>query len=150
MASSQFKNNGCIILWTDETEPTGASNDSNQNDRTHYLMEIAISPLAKGNAYNSTFNYTHSSDIATMQELFNVFTGTGSGFLNDAANPSNANANGASGVARDLSDLFVPGAILSVTAQSEPAMPVWMLGFMGVLLAAAAIHVLPMPRAQRS
>ena len=59
MASSQFKNNGCIILWTDETEPTGASNDSNQNDRTHYLMEIAISPLAKGNAYNSTFNYTH-------------------------------------------------------------------------------------------
>jgi phosphatidylinositol-3-phosphatase len=151
MASPQFKNNGCIVLWTDETEPTGATNDtSSQNDFNHTLMEIVISPLAKGNAYNSTFNYTHSSDIATMQELFNVFTGTGSGLLNDAANPSNANASGASGVARDLTDLFVPGAIQSVTAQSEPAMPVWMLGFMGVLLAAAAIHVLPMPRAQRS
>jgi hypothetical protein len=151
MASPQFKNNGCIVLWTDETEPTGATNETpSQNDFNHTLMEIVISPLAKGNAYNSTLNYTHSSDIATMQELFNVFTGTGSGFLNDAANPSNANASGASGVSRDLTDLFVPGAIVSVVAQSEPAMPIWMLGFMGVLLAATAIYVLPVSRTQRN
>ena len=42
-----------------------------------------ISPLAKGNAYNSTLNYTHSSDLKTLQELFGV-PAPGGGFLGDA------------------------------------------------------------------
>ena len=37
-----------------------------------------ISPLAKGNAYDSTLTYTHSSDLKTMQELFGVY-GPGEG-----------------------------------------------------------------------
>jgi hypothetical protein len=132
MASPQYQAGGAIIIWTDETE------GSPQNDFAHTLTEIVISPLAKGNAYASTLNYTHSSDLHTMQELFQVTGNTTSGYLNDAANPSNPtpaslvglqNALPATsplsgqpttppsgygtGQAYDLSDLFQPGVIPS-------------------------------------
>jgi hypothetical protein len=122
MASQQYKDNGMIVIWTDETE------GSNQNDFQHTLTEIVISPLAKGNAYASTLNYTHSSDLNTLQKIFQVTGNTNSGFLNDAANPSNptpAALVGArtelgggpsgygTGTAYDLSDLFQPGVIPS-------------------------------------
>ncbi len=94
MASKAYKNNGAIIIWYDETEGT------NQNDFSHTLPEIVISPLAKGNAYNSTLNYTHSSDLKSLQELFGVFAPEG-GFLGDAKTPAT----------NDLSDLFKPGAL---------------------------------------
>ena len=130
MASPQYQNNGVIVIWTDETE------GSNANDFKHTLMEIVISPLAKGNAYASTLNYTHSSDLRTMQEIFQTTANTQTGFLNDAANPSNttpANLVGTTtalnalaplpgqsltppsgygtGQALDLADLFQPGVI---------------------------------------
>ncbi|MBR8832776.1 MAG: phosphoesterase [Stigonema ocellatum SAG 48.90 = DSM 106950] len=92
-ASKAYKDNGAIIIWYDETEGT------NQNDFSHTLTEIVISPLAKGNAYESTLNYTHSSDLKSLQELFNVYTPEG-GFLGDANTPGT----------NDLSDLFKPGA----------------------------------------
>ena len=111
-ASPAYKNNGAIVIWTDETEGT------NQNDFNHTLTEIVLSPLAKGNAYASNVNFTHSSDIATMQEIFQVTANTPTGYLNDAANVSNsagAQAGTAPGfgtsVAQDMSDLFVAGAI---------------------------------------
>ena len=110
MASQAYQNNGAIIIWTDETEGT------NQNDFNHTLTEIVISPLAKGNGYASNLNYTHSSDLNTLQKIFQVTSQTPTGYLNDAANPSNS-SNGQTGVgfgtgtAYDLSDLFVPGAI---------------------------------------
>lgn len=132
MASPQYQNNGVIVIWTDETE------GSNQNDFKHTLTEIVISKLAKGNAYASTLNYTHSSDVRTVQEIFQVTANTASGYLNDAANPSNAtpanlvgtptaltatttlpgqSATPPSGYgmseAYDLSDLFQPGVIPS-------------------------------------
>ena len=120
-----------IFIWTDETE------GSNQNDFNHTLTEIVISPLCKGNAYNSTLNFTHSSDVATMQKIFGLVANTPTGFLNDAANFSNS-SNGQVGVsqiagahswstaftqaasptggfgtgtAQDMSDLFVSGTI---------------------------------------
>jgi hypothetical protein len=133
MASPIYQaGHAAIVLWTDETEGT------NQNDFNHTLTEIVISPLAKGNAYDSTLNYTHSSDIATIQKIFGVTANSATGFLNDAANASNATPNGVTGVsqkagtapygtaftqaesptggfgtgtAQDLSDLFVPGTI---------------------------------------
>ena len=112
MASQAYQDNGAIVIWTDETEGT------NQNDFNHTLMEIVISPLAKGNAYNSKANLSHSSDVATMQEIFRVTANTATGYLNDAANPSNsagALAGSAAGfgtsTAQDMADLFVPGAI---------------------------------------
>jgi hypothetical protein len=130
MASPQYKNNGVIIIWTDETE------GSPQNDFRHTLTEIVISPLAKGNAYCSTLNYTHSSDLATMQKIFQVAANTDTGYLNDAANLSNPTpaslvgtvsgltatttltgqsatppSGYGTGQAQDLSDLFLPGVI---------------------------------------
>jgi len=101
-----------IVLWTDETE------GSPQNSFGQTLLEIVLSKQAKGNAYNSTLNYTHSSDIATMQKLFGLTGSTPSGFLNDAANFSNSSGALAgsalgygTGIAQDLSDLFKPGVI---------------------------------------
>ena len=94
MASRAYKNNGAIVIWYDETEGT------NQNDFSHTLAEIVISPLAKGNAYDSTLDYTHSSDLKSLEELFGVYA-PGGQFLGDA-NTLGTN---------DLSDLFVAGAL---------------------------------------
>ena len=92
MASQAYRNGGVIIIWTDETEGTNA------DDYSHALPEIIISPLAhpnvNGRPYTNAINYTHSSDLRTMQEIFQVGP-----YLGDAAH------------ATDLSDLFVRGAI---------------------------------------
>ncbi len=98
MASDAYKNHGVIILWWDEAEGDGVAGD-NADDFNHTIAEIVISPHAhanvKGLPYASPLNYTHSSDLLTMQEIFRV----GPPLLGDAAN------------AIDLSDLFGPGAI---------------------------------------
>ena len=114
MASQAYQDNGAIVIWTDETEGT------NQNDFNHTLMEIVISPLAKGNAYNSTVNLTHSADVATMQEIYQVTANTATGYLNDAANQANSSgtlAGSATGfgtsTGQDMSDLFVARALPS-------------------------------------
>jgi len=96
MASKAYQNNGAIFIWYDETEGT------NQNDFSHTIPEIVISPLAKGNAYNSTLDYTHSSDLKSLQELFGVSAPEGR-LLGDANTPG----------INDLCDLFVPGALHS-------------------------------------
>jgi hypothetical protein len=96
MASKAYKQNGVIVIWWDETE--------NADDFTHTLGEIVISRLAKGNAFASTKNYTHSSDLNTLQKIFQLTASTPTGYLNDAANA-------APGGALDLSDLFQPGVI---------------------------------------
>jgi len=128
MSSPVYQNgHAAIVIWTDETE--GSPN----NDFYHTLLEIVISPLAKGNGYNCTQNLTHSSDVATMQEIFGVAANTPTGYLNDAANPSIATPAGSNpiinngqglqtatgqpffgfgtAIAQDLSDLFQPGVI---------------------------------------
>jgi phosphatidylinositol-3-phosphatase len=96
MASSVFKNHGAIILWWDESESDGIGNE---NDFNHTIGEIVISDRAHANVnglpYASPINYTHSSDLRTMQNIF----GTGGPYLGDAAN------------ATDLSDLFKAGAV---------------------------------------
>jgi len=97
MASAAYKNQGAIILWWDETEGTGATGEKT-DDFKHTLGEIVISPLAHPNVngvpYASAVEFTHSSDLRTMQQIFGV------GPFLGAANLSN-----------DLSDLFAPGAI---------------------------------------
>ena len=95
MASKAYKNHGVIIIWWDETESVAGEN---ANDSSHTLGEIIISSRAHSNVngvpFASTVDYTHSSDLRTMQLIFGVGP-----FLNDAAN------------ANDLSDLFASGAI---------------------------------------
>ncbi|HWB87235.1 MAG TPA: alkaline phosphatase family protein [Bryobacteraceae bacterium] len=97
MASKAYKNHGAIILWWDETESDGVAGD-NADDFNHTIPEIVISSHAHANVngipYASPVNYTHSSDLRTMQEIFRVGP-----LLGDAANAS------------DLSDLFEAGAI---------------------------------------
>jgi phosphatidylinositol-3-phosphatase len=96
MASQAYKNNGVIVIWYDESE--------GGNTTSFTLPEIVISPLAKGNAYESTLTYTHSSDLKSMQELFGV-TAPGGGFLGDANTPGT----------NDLSDMLVPGVFTPST-----------------------------------
>jgi phosphatidylinositol-3-phosphatase len=97
MSSKAYKDHGVIILWWDESESDGVAGD-NGDDFNHTVPEIVISKLAHKNVngvpYASSVNFTHSSDLRTMQEIFHVGP-----FLNDAAN------------APDLSDLFKPGVI---------------------------------------
>ena len=105
MRSKAYKDGGVIVLWWDESEATGENGD-NADDFNHTIGEIVISPLAHANEgglpYASPLNYTHSSDLRTLQEIFHVrATGGGSPYLGDAVN------------ATDLSDLFEPGVIPS-------------------------------------
>jgi hypothetical protein len=85
-ASQAYKNDGAIVIWWDETE--------GGDDPSRTIGEIVISPDAKGNAFTNNILYTHSSDLLTMQEIFNVGP-----CLLDACN------------ATDLSNLFIAGAI---------------------------------------
>jgi len=97
MASKAYKNHGVIVLWWDESEADGVAGD-NGDDFNHTVGEIIISPHAHPNVnglpYASPVNFTHSSDLRTIQEIFRVGP-----FVGDAAN------------ATDLSDLFDPGSI---------------------------------------
>ena len=97
MASEAYRNNGVIVIWMDESEGF-------KNDFAHTIPLIVISHLAKGHAYASSKDYTHSSDLATWQKVFGLRANTPSGFLNDAANPT---LDGTT----DLSDMFKPGVI---------------------------------------
>ncbi|MDB5326939.1 MAG: phosphoesterase [Phycisphaerales bacterium] len=104
MASNAFQNqNATIVLWNDETEGESLATASQFTG-----MEIVISKLAKGNAYNSTLAYDHSSDLKTMQELLAVGGASATGFL------------GAAATATDLADLFVNGALPRAGASSIP------------------------------
>jgi hypothetical protein len=103
ISSKAYKDGGAIILWWDETEDDEKPGD-NPDDFAHTLPEIVISPLAHRNKngvpYSNSVNYSHSSDLRTMQEIFQVKATSGaSPYLGDAAN------------ATDLSDLFAPGVI---------------------------------------
>ncbi len=97
MASEAYKDHGAIILWWDESEGDGVSGD-NPDNFDHTVPEIIISPRAHknvdGRPYASPINFTHSSDVRTMQEIFHVGP-----FIRDAENVP------------DLSDLFAPGAV---------------------------------------
>ena len=97
MASDAYKNHGAIIIWFDESESDGVAGD-NADDFNHTIGEIVISKRAhtnvNGTPYASPLNYTHSSDLRTMQEIFHAGPLAG-----DAANSN------------DLSDLFQPGAV---------------------------------------
>ncbi|HEY1937519.1 MAG TPA: alkaline phosphatase family protein [Candidatus Angelobacter sp.] len=101
MASKAYQNHGAIIIWWDEAESDGVAGD-NPDDLTHTIGEIVISPDAHPNVGGSPFAsdvfLTHSSDLKTMQEIFNV---TKPFFLGDAIH------------ANDLSSLFAEGAIPS-------------------------------------
>ena len=73
MASQAYQNNGAIVLWWDEI---GGRNRRKPDDLTHTIAEIVISPLAHPNVnglpFDSLSYYTHSSDLRTLQDIFQV------------------------------------------------------------------------------
>jgi hypothetical protein len=97
MASEAYKNHGAIVIWWDESERDGVPGD-NADDFNHTIGEIVISSRAHKNVnglpYASPLDYTHSSDLRTMQEIFH-------------AGPLVGDAVGSN----DLSDLFDAGAV---------------------------------------
>ena len=100
MASPEYRNNGVIVIWWDESE--GGDGTS----RT--IPEIIISPLAKGNAYASTVPLNHSSDIKTLEEIYRLPS------LNNPIPVAETNTDGGYNnvaLVNDLSDLFMPGVV---------------------------------------
>jgi hypothetical protein len=96
MASQAYRSNGVIIIWSDETEG---------DDTTSYTIpEVIISPLAKGNAYASPLEYSHSSDLRTMLEIFrlNIFSNSIPASETRAAGTGYNNIS----TVNDFSDLF--------------------------------------------
>jgi len=77
LSSAAYRNKGALFITWDE--------DSNGP-----IGLILLSPLAKGRGYSNNIDYTHSSLLRTLQEIFGVGP-----LLGDAAN------------ATDLSDLFL-------------------------------------------
>jgi len=82
--SQAYKNGGVLFITWDEGE----------NGSDGPIGMIVLSPYAKGNGYNNSIHYTHSSTLKTIQEIFQVTP-----LLGDAAN------------ATDLGDLFQPGVL---------------------------------------
>ena len=111
--SQAFKNNGEIVIWNDETE-----GDESTGSTTGFAStEIIISPLAKGDAYTNNVLYTHSSDLATLQQIFGV-SGP-DGYLGGAAG------------ATPLTDLYKAGAIPSAIPETS-TWAMMLFGFAGL------------------
>jgi hypothetical protein len=95
MASDAYQRHGVIVLWWDETEGGDTS--------AFKLPFILISPDAHANVGSRPFasgvQYSHSSFLRTMQDIFDVDPDDGFPYLGAAAG------------AADLSALFKHGAI---------------------------------------
>jgi phosphatidylinositol-3-phosphatase len=93
MDSEAYRDHGLIVLWWDESE--------GGDDPSRTLPFIIISKDAHKNVngvpYSNTIQYSHSSFLRTMQEIFDVDPKHGFSFLGGAA------------TATDLSDLLEPG-----------------------------------------
>ena len=95
LSSQAYSNSGAIFITWDE----GTSSSDGP------IGMIVVSRLAKGGGYSNTVDYTHSSTLRSMQEIFKVTPP-----LRDAVN------------ATDLSDLFnlSPGVTNITPAVARP------------------------------
>jgi phosphatidylinositol-3-phosphatase len=95
MASDAYKHDGIIVLWWDESEGGDTASFT--------LPFIVISRDAHENVghvpFASHVQYSHSSTLRTMQEIFDVNPSSGYPWL------------GAAATAADLSALFKPGTV---------------------------------------
>jgi hypothetical protein len=95
MASDAYQDHGLIVLWWDESE----GGDTTSYHLPFIIISKDVHKNVNGVPYSNTIQYSHSSTLRTMQEIFDVDPGHGYHFLGGAA------------TATDLSDLFAPGAI---------------------------------------
>jgi hypothetical protein len=95
MASDAYQDGGVIVLWWDESE----GGDTPQETLPFIIISKDAHKNVGGKPYASSLEFSHSSFLRTMQEIFRVDPSSGYNWLGDAAN------------ATDLSDMFRPGAI---------------------------------------
>jgi hypothetical protein len=95
MASDAYRDHGIIVLWWDESEGGDTSDFT--------LPFIVISKDAQenvgGKPFASSVEYSHSSFLRTLQEIFDVDPGDGFPWLGGAS------------IAHDLSALFKHGTL---------------------------------------
>jgi hypothetical protein len=95
MASHAYNDHGLIVLWWDESE----GGDTSAERMPFIIISKDARENVGGKPYSNTIQYSHSSFLRTMQEIFGVDPGHGYSWLGDASN------------ATDLSDLFNPDSI---------------------------------------
>jgi hypothetical protein len=95
MASHAYKDDGAILLWWDESE----GGDTAAQKLPFIVISRNAHENVGGKPFSNTAEYSHSSTLRTMQEIFDVDPGKGFPFLGGAL------------VADDLADLFKPGTI---------------------------------------
>jgi len=93
MASQAYQDHGAIILWWDESE----GGDTAAFTIPFFIISQDVHPNVDGLPYSNTIQYSHSSFVRTMQEIFQVDPKHGFNWLGGAAS------------ANDLSDLLGPG-----------------------------------------
>jgi phosphatidylinositol-3-phosphatase len=95
MASQAYKHRGVIVLWWDESE----RGDTSDFTLPFIIITKDAHDNVNGRPFASTIEYSHSSTLRSMQEIFNVDPSAGYPWLGNAA------------IATDLSALFKPGTI---------------------------------------
>ena len=95
MASDAYQAGGVIVLWWDESE----GGDTLMETLPFIIISKAAHNNVSGKPYASSVQFSHSSFLRTMQEIFGVDPSNGYNWLGDAEN------------ANDLSDLFKPETI---------------------------------------
>ena len=94
MASDAYRDHGLIVLWWDESE----GGDDSSRTLPFIVISKDVHKNVNGVPYSNTSQYSHSSFLRTMQEIFNI-------------DPPRYTWLGGAATATDLSDLFKPGAI---------------------------------------
>ena len=90
MASDAYQDHGVIVLWWDESE----GGDDPGRTMPFIIISKDVHKNVNGVPYSNSIQYSHSSFLRTMQEIFNV-------------DPKHSfNWLGAAATATDLSDLF--------------------------------------------
>jgi hypothetical protein len=92
MASDAYQDHGLIVLWWDESE----GGDTSADRIPFIIISKDAHENVSGKPYSNAVQYSHSSFLRTMQEIFRVDPWHGYSWLGDASN------------ATDLSDLFKP------------------------------------------
>jgi hypothetical protein len=95
MASKAYKDHGVIVLWWDESE----GGDTADFTLPFIIISKDAHANVSGKPYASSIEFSHSSFLRTMQEIFHVDPWRGYNWL------------GAAATANDLSDMFKPDAI---------------------------------------
>jgi hypothetical protein len=95
MASDAYQDGGVIVLWWDESE----GGDTTDEHLPFIIISRDAHKNVGGKPFASSVEFSHSSFLRTMQEIFRVDPSSGYPWLGDAVN------------ATDLSDMFRPDAI---------------------------------------